>query len=214
MGECAQNSNSAHFFVTLNLEPGTLNLQCFKERMENEKSNIVQTIKKYGRQLFGFIRSRVGTDEDAEDILQDVWYQLSNQPEAEAIESVSGWLHQVARNKITDRYRKRKDESLEDYSLYDDDGEINLKELLLADNNTPETEHLHQLFWEELFAALEELPENQRTVFVMNELEDITLQEIADRQGENIKTIISRKRYAVMHLRKRLEDLYNDIINY
>ena len=179
------------------------------------RQNIIQAIQDYGRQLFGFIRSRVKTNEDAEDILQDVWYQLSNQPEAEAIESVSGWLYRVARNKITDRYRKKKNESLEDYSFYNEDGDLNFKEILLADNsNNPETEHLRQLFWEELFSALDELPENQRRVFIQNELEDVTLQEIADKEGEKLKTVISRKRYAVLHLRKRLETLYNDIINY
>ncbi len=178
------------------------------------RQNIIQAIQDYGRQLFGFIRSRVKTNEDAEDILQDVWYQFSNQPEREAIESVSGWLYRVARNKITDRYRKKKNESLEDYSFYSEDGDVNFKEILLADNNNPETEHLRQLFWEELFSALDELPENQRRVFIKNELEDVTLQEIADKEGEKLKTIISRKRYAVLHLRKRLESLYNDIINY
>jgi len=184
------------------------------ELMAGRQQNIIQAIQDYGRQLFGFIRSRVKTNEDAEDILQDVWYQFSNQPEREAIESVSGWLYKVARNKITDRYRKKKNESLEDYSFYDEDGGLNFKEILLADNNNPETEHLRQLFWEELFAALDELPENQRSVFTRNELEDMTLQEIADKEGEKLKTIISRKRYAVLHLRKRLETLYNDIINY
>ncbi len=184
------------------------------ELMAGRQQNIIQAIQNYGRQLFGFIRSRVKTNEDAEDILQDVWYQFSNQPEREAIESVSGWLYKVARNKITDRYRKKKNESLEDYSFYDEEGGLNFKEMLLADNNNPETEHLRQLFWEELFAALDELPENQRSVFTRNELEDMTLQEIADKDGEKLKTIISRKRYAVLHLRKRLESLYNDIINY
>lgn len=178
------------------------------------RQNIIQAIQNYGRQLFGFIRSRVKTNEDAEDILQDVWYQFSNLPERESIESVSGWLYRVARNKITDLYRKKKNELLEDYSFYGDDGDLNFKEILLADNNNPETEHLRQFFWEELFAALDELPENQRRVFVQNELEEATLQEIADKEGEKLKTIISRKRYAVLHLRKRLATLYNDIINY
>ena len=178
------------------------------------RQNIIQAIQDYGRQLFGFIRSRVKTNEDAEDILQDVWYQFSNLPEREAIESVSGWLYRVARNKITDRYRKKKNESLEDYSFYSEDGDLNFKEILLADNNNPETEHLRQLFWEELFAALGELPENQRRVFIQNELEDFTLQQIADKEGEKLKTVISRKRYAVLHLRKRLETLYNEIVNF
>ncbi len=182
--------------------------------MAGQKQNIVQAIKNYGRQLFGFIRSRVNTNKDAEDILQDVWYQFSNQPEVEAIESVSGWLYRVARNRIIDKYRKKKDELLEDYRYEDEDGDIGFKEILLADNSTPETEHLRQLFWDQLFAALDELPESQRKVFVWNELEDLSLQQIAEAENENLKTIISRKRYAVMHLRERLNDLYNDIVNY
>lgn len=178
------------------------------------KQTIIQAIRDYGRQLFGFIRSRVGTDEDAEDILQDVWYQFSNLPEVEAIESVSGWLYRVARNKITDNYRKRKNEPLEERLIENDEGEMNFREILLADNSDPEAENLKQLFWEELFNALNELPENQREVFILNELEEMTLQEIANRKNENLKTIISRKRYAVQHLRQRLQNLYNDIVNY
>ncbi len=182
--------------------------------MATGKQNIIQTIKEFSQQLFGFIRSRVSTDEDAEDILQDVWYQFSNQPELDDIESVSGWLYRVARNKITDSFRKRKNKLLDDYAYEDEDGSLYLPDLLLEDINTPETEHLRNLFWKEMFAALEELPKKQRKVFIGNELEDMTLQEIADAEGENLKTIISRKRYAVLHLRKRLENIYNDIINY
>jgi RNA polymerase sigma factor (sigma-70 family) len=175
--------------------------------------NIVQTIKKYSRQLFGFIRQRVSSDEDAEDILQDVWYQLSSQPEVEAIEQIGSWLYRVARNRIVDGYRKQRPERLEDYGYEDEEGEIYFKDLLLADDGTPETEYLRELFWQQLMDALDELPENQRQVFVWNELEDETFQQIADRTGENIKTLISRKRYAVQHLRHRLESLYEDLID-
>jgi len=177
-------------------------------------TNIIQTVKEYGNRLFRFIRGRVGTDEDAEDILQDVWYQLSNVPEAGAIEQVSGWLHRVARNKITDRYRKRKEDLLDDFSYEDDDGAVDFKDILLAVEDHPEAVQLKQLFWEQLFAALEELPENQRYIFVQNELEERTFQEIADETGENIKTLISRKGYAVKHLRKRLNNLYQEFISY
>lgn len=180
-----------------------------------EKNNIIQTIKSYGRQLFGFIRSRVPTNEDAEDILQDVWYQLSNQSSLSEIESMSGWLHRVAKNKITDKYRKKKESSLNDFP--DDDEEesvLNIADIFLADDNNADTKELQQLFWETLFDALEELPKNQRDVFILNEMEDKTLQQIADMQDEKLKTIISRKRYAIQHLRKRLEDLYNEFINY
>lgn len=182
--------------------------------MAAEKQNIIETIKAYSRQLFGFIRSRVRTEEDAEDILQDVWYQFSNHSEIEDIESVSGWLYRVARNKITDSFRKKRSESIEDFAYEDADGSLHLPDFMLQDAQSPETEQLKQLFWKELFAALEELPEKQRQVFVWNELEEMTLQEIADQQGENLKTVISRKRYAVLHLRSRLESIYNEIINY
>lgn len=181
---------------------------------DKPKLNIVQAVKDYGKKLFGFIRGRVNTDEDAEDILQDVWYQFSNISATETIEQVSGWLFAVARNKITDRYRKKQPELIDDLAYEGEEGEFYFTDILLADDDNPETQHLKSIFWEELFNALEELPENQRNVFVQNELEDKTLQQIADEQKENIKTIISRKRYAVQHLRKRLQHLYNDLINY
>jgi len=181
--------------------------------MAAEKNNIIQTIKSYGKQLFGFIRSRVPTNEDAEDILQDVWYQLSNQSQPEEINSMSGWLHRVARNKITDKYRKKKEDSLDELSQADDEG-LNIADFFLADDDNPDTKELQQLFWEVLFDALDELPQNQREVFVLNEFENKTLQQIADMQNEKLKTIISRKRYAVLHLRNRLEDLYNEFMNY
>ncbi|WP_421945736.1 RNA polymerase sigma factor [Pedobacter sp.] len=180
----------------------------------NESQNIISTVADYGKRLFSFIRGRVNTDEDAEDILQDVWCQLSNQPEAGAIEQIGGWLYRVARNKITDRYRKQKDVLIEDLSYEDDEGEINFREILLAESFSPEEESLKKLFWDQLFLALAELPENQRYVFVQNELEDRTLQELADETGENIKTLISRKGYAVKHLRNRLQNLYQEFINY
>lgn len=176
--------------------------------------NIVSAVKNYGKRLFGFIRNKVRTDEDAEDILQDVWYQLSSVVNLGEIEQISGWLFQVARNKITDKYRKKTTTSLDELGFEDEDGAWSFKDFLLADTSNPETEQLRELFWEELFSALDELPENQRQVFVWNELEDITLQDIANKTGENLKTIISRKGYAVKHLRKRLESLYNDFLNY
>ena len=120
----------------------------------------------------------------------------------------------MARNRVTDSYRKQKPELLEDLGHEDEDGDVSFNEILLADNTTPETELLRQLFWENLFEALDELPEKQRDVFVRNELEDQTFQQIADETGENIKTLISRKRYAVKHLRERLQDLYEEFINF
>ncbi|MEP6466119.1 MAG: sigma-70 family RNA polymerase sigma factor [Parafilimonas sp.] len=182
--------------------------------MALEKNNIIQTIKAYGKQLFDFIRNRVPTNEDAEDILQDVWYQLSNQSSPEEINSMSGWLHRVARNKITDKYRKKKEGSLNDFADADDEDALNIADFFLAVEDDADAKELQQLFWEVLFDALEELPQNQREVFILNELEEKTLQQIADMQGEKLKTIISRKGYAVKFLRSRLEDLYNEFINY
>lgn len=182
--------------------------------MTERKQNIVQAVGQYGKQLLGFIRAKVNTDEDAEDISQDVWYQYSNLDEVAAIESVSGWLYRVAKNKITDRFRKKKAESLEDYSYESEEGEINFKEILLADSQTPEDSFFKKLFWEELLNALEDLPERQRDAFVQSELEDKTLQQIANESGESIKTIISRKGYAVKFLRERLHNLYNDFLTF
>jgi RNA polymerase sigma factor (sigma-70 family) len=180
--------------------------------MEQKKQNIIQAIKNYGRQLFGFIRGKVKSNEDAEDILQDVWYQLSSQAKLEDIESISGWLYRVARNRITDTYRKRKTELMNDAEGNEDD-EWMVPAFIAEDSNDPETVQLRKLFRETLFEALDELPEKQRNVFIWNELEEKTLQEIADKEKENIKTIISRKRYAVQHLRKRFEFLYEDFLN-
>ncbi|MCP3933154.1 MAG: RNA polymerase sigma factor [Bacteroidetes bacterium] len=181
---------------------------------EKQKKNIVGVVEEYGGRLFRFIRSRVRTEADAEDIMQEVWFQLSRIVDLESIEQISGWLFRVARNKVTDNYRKQKPDLLEDMKYEDDEGSFPYAEILLADSISPEIENLKEIFWEELLSALDELPEKQRQVFIWNELEDQTFQEISDRTGENIKTLISRKGYAVKHLRKRLESLYREFTNY
>lgn len=181
------------------------------EKMAEERErNISGVVNEYGNRLFRFIRGRVSTNADAEDIIQEVWYQLSRVVELDSIEQISGWLYRVARNRITDNYRKQKPDLLLDKEFEDEEGSFDFKAILTADTTSHEDENLKELFWEELFTALDELPENQRNVFIWNELEDETFQEISDRTGENIKTLISRKRYAVQHLRKRLETLYQE----
>ena len=175
--------------------------------------SIKTTIKSYGKKLYGFIRNRVGTNEDAEDILQDVWYQLSNL-DSGLPEQIGAWLYRVAQNKIIDKYRKQKPDSIEDYSYEDEEGEMNFRDILLSDeSDDAETGYLKKLFWEELLEALSELPNAQREVFVKNEIEDMKLKDIADETGESIKTVISRKRYAVIYLRERLRSLYEEITN-
>src|SRR5215203_1663439 len=179
---------------------------------DQHKQNIIQAVRDYGKRLFHFIRGRVNTDEDAEDILQDVWFQFSNIMNSEPIEQTSAWLYRVARNRIIDKYRRRESDSLDEIFSDDEESEFNFREILLAADANPETEHLRSLFWEQLFAALDELPEEQKQVFVLNELEDVPFSELSHRTGEKINTLISRKRYAVLHLRKRLEYLRKDII--
>lgn len=181
---------------------------------DSTRQNIVNTIKQYGKGLFSFIRGKVSSEQDAEDILQDVWYALSNVVNIAEIEQMSGWLFRVAKNRIIDKYRKGSTEYLEDLAFDDDETDFDLNDILLADDDDPETAYLKDMFWQELFAALDELPEKQREVFVLNELEDKTLQQIAEESGVNLKTIISRKGYAVKYLRERLAYLYNELMDY
>jgi RNA polymerase sigma factor (sigma-70 family) len=183
--------------------------------LEEKNSNIMQAIKLYGKNLLGFIRRRVKNDADAEDILQDVWYQFSALVDTEPIEQTSAWLYKVARNKITDKHKKKSETLLDDYLATDDeDDALGFKEILLADSKTPETEYLRNLFWEQLFIALDELPEEQRQVFIWHELEDMSFQQISELTGLNNNTLVLRKRYAVLHLRERLKQLYKEITEY
>jgi len=179
---------------------------------EQKALSITRTIKQFRQKLFGFVRNKVKSTEDAEDILQDVWVQLSNLSDIGDLENVSAWLYEVARNKITDKSRKKKNLALEDYCYENEEGEFNFKEiLLLDDSHNPELAFFKEIFWKEFQIAIDELPENQRDVFMLNEMEDMTLQQIADQKGENIKTIISRKGYAVKHLRNKLNYLYEEL---
>jgi RNA polymerase sigma factor (sigma-70 family) len=180
----------------------------------DRNNNITDTIRAYSKRLFGFIRQRVASKEDAEDILQDVFYQFAGN--AEPIEQAANWLFTVARNKITDSYRKKKLPLIDDisFSASQDEESFDWKEILLATGNTPETEYLRNLFWEELQNALDELPKEQREAFIQNELEDIPFKDISEKTGVSVATLISRKRYAVVYLRERLSGLKNELLNY
>jgi len=167
-------------------------------------------VQEYGKRLLRFIRSRVKNDEDAEDILRDVWYQLSSIIDTEPIVQLSSWLYRVSKNRIVDKKRKKSAQSLTDLVYEDEDGEMVWPEALLTDSTNPDSELERSFIRDSFLTALNELPDKQKEVFVWNELEDLTLQEIADKTGESIKTIISRKRYAVAHLRKRLQGLYDE----
>jgi len=177
--------------------------------------NIASVIGRFGKRLMGFIRRRVGSEADAEDILQDVWQQLTIAVDTTPIGQISGWLYAVARNKITDWYRKKQPESLDRLlALTEEEGGSELAGLLVDASRDPETANLRALFWKELQDALDELPQEQRAVFVWNELGELSFKEIAAMTGENVNTLISRKRYAVLHLRERLLNLYHEIIEH
>ena len=176
---------------------------------EDNHSYLLKTIQDYGKGLLSFIRGRVKSEADAQDILQDIWYSLSLIVNTSPVEQTSTWLYKVARNKITDKYRKRSESSLDD--LFEDDEDQEYSSILFSDSTTPETEYLKNLFWKQLFVALDELPPEQKEVFVWQELEGIPFQTISERTGVNVQTLVSRKRYAVLHLRERLRQLYEEL---
>jgi RNA polymerase sigma factor (sigma-70 family) len=181
----------------------------------DQNSYIIETIKAYGKSLMGFIRKRVKSDADAEDILQDVWYQFSNVINGEPIEQTSAWLYRVAKNKILDKHKKHGESLLDDlYKLENSEDSLDLISILMIEVTTPETAYLRNLFWEQLTVALDELPIEQKQVFIWQELEDMSFEEISEKTGVKFNTLVSRKRYAVLHLRKRLKQLYEEITEY
>lgn len=186
--------------------------------MAQKEETIHKTFQKEKGRLFDFIRKRVPGKADAEDVLQDVFYQFTTSFRAlEPIEQISSWLFKVARNKIIDRARKRKPESIEKYSYGNADGEDTGENSLLNGffdkNNNPEDDYARTMLWEALEEALEELPTEQKEVFILHEIEGRDFKEIAEMKNVSVNTLLSRKRYAVLHLRKRLQDIYNEMLN-
>jgi len=186
------------------------------EALTITKENAVEldrTMRSERKRLLDFIRKRVRNQSDAEDILQDVFYQLATSYSVtEPIEKLTAWLFTVARNKIIDWYRKRKPESLPS-DPGDMDSPLNLEEILFDPRQNPDRVYARSLVWTELSDALEELPDEQRDVFVMHELEGRSFKEIAELTGEPINTLLSRKRYAVLFLREQLQELYDEMEN-
>ncbi len=180
-----------------------------------QNESIRQIIEKERKRLLEFIRKRVPTQEDAEDVLQDVFYELVNTYRLmKPVEQMAAWLFTVARNKITDRYRKKKPDSLEGHfalRIGDEGDRLDISDFLPSGINSPETEMMREAIMEGVVSALDELPKEQREVFIMHELEDKSFQEIAAITGANVNTLLSRKRYAVLYLRERLSNLYQDL---
>jgi RNA polymerase sigma factor (sigma-70 family) len=175
------------------------------------------TFLKEKDKLLGFIRSRVSSIEEAEDILQDVFVQfVAGFESIESLDRVVSWLYRVARNKIIDRYRRdavrppRAD--FEGKAGVDDEAPLTLQEILPDLGNTPESSLLKEAIWDEIMAALDELPAGQREIFILNEMEERGFREISEETGISINTLLSRKRYALLALRKRLKKFYDDVV--
>jgi RNA polymerase sigma factor (sigma-70 family) len=184
--------------------------------MSNKKQQDVGSlVTAYKPRLNAFIRKRVSNKEDAEDILQDVFYQLAKVDTAmNPIEQVAAWLYRVARNMIINKQIKKHEKELPSYQNDDDEVIKDISEMLFSKQTSPspETEYLRSLMWVELENALSELPLEQREVFEKNELDGLSFKEISNETGVSVKTLLSRKHYAVLHLRKRLSELYEEII--
>jgi len=182
--------------------------------MTEQDQRISEVVKRERARLGNFIRRRVPDPLDAEDILQDVFYKLVEANRLlMPIEHVTGWLFRVARNRITDLFRKKKPESFSDAAVADDEGELlRIEDLLPSPEAGPEAVYVHNLLLEELELALEELPDEQREVFVAHELEGRSFKEMAEETGLSVNTLLSRKRYAVLHLRERLQSIHDELV--
>jgi RNA polymerase sigma factor (sigma-70 family) len=178
-----------------------------------QDDQISEAIHREQPRLRNFIRKRVADPGDAEDILQDVFYELVEAYRMmKPVEQVTAWLFQVARNRITDLFRKKKPELLADELVTtNDEGErLRLEDLLPSPDAGPEAAYARSLLWEELEAAIEELPEDQREVFIAHEVMGQSFKELAAQTGVSVNTLLSRKHYAVLQLRERLQAIHDE----
>ena len=177
-----------------------------------QDQRISEVVKREQSRLRNFIRRRVPDPRDAEDVLQDVFYRLVEANRLlMPIEHVTGWLFRVARNRITDLFRKKQPENFSDTAREDEEGEaLQIEDLLPSPDAGPEALYFRNLLLDELALALDELPDEQREVFIAHELEGRSFKELAEETGVSVNTLLSRKRYAVLHLRERLQDIYDE----
>ena len=183
------------------------------ERMSLEQDQrISDVVTQEQSRLRNFIRRRVPDPRDAEDILQEVFYELVEANRLlMPIEHVTGWLFRVARNRITDLFRKKKPQSFSDAAVADGDGELlRLEDLLPSPDAGPDAFYARSVLLDELEDALDELPDEQREVFVGHEIEGRSFKEMSAESGVSVNTLLSRKRYAVLHLRERLRSIYDE----
>ncbi len=177
-----------------------------------QDGQISEVVTREQSRLRNFIRRRVPDSRDAEDILQDVFYELVEANRLlMPIEHVTGWLFRVARNRITDLFRKKKPENFSDAAVTDEDDELlQFEDLLPSPDAGPEALYLRGVLLDELESALDELPQEQRKAFIAHELEGRSFKEMAAATGVSVNTLLSRKRYAVLHLRERLQNVYDE----
>jgi len=180
--------------------------------MSEQDRQISEIVAKEQFRLRNFIRRRVPDPSDVEDIVQDVFYKLVEANRLlMPIDHVTGWLFRVARNRITDLFRKKKPGLFSDAALEDEDGELlQIEDLLPSPDAGPEALYVRNVLLDELELALDELPGEQREVFIAHELEGRSFKEIAAETGVSVNTLLSRKRYAVLHLRERLQSIYDE----
>jgi RNA polymerase sigma factor (sigma-70 family) len=180
--------------------------------MTEQDRKIAEIVVKERPRLRNFIRRRVPDPSEVEDIVQDVFYRLVEANRLlMPIEHVTGWLFSVARNRITDLFRKKKPESFSQQPIENAEGELlQIEDLLPSPDAGPDAAYLRSLLLEELELALDELPQEQREVFVAHEMEGRSFREMAEESGVSINTLLARKRYAVLHLRERLRDIYDE----
>ena len=177
-----------------------------------QDQRISDVVKRDQPRLRNFIRRRVPDPRDAEDILQEVFYELVEANRLlMPIEHVTGWLFSVARNRITDLFRKKTPERLGDAVVADEEGELSLEDLLPSPDAGPDALYARNVLLDELEFALEELPEEQREVFVGHEMEGLSFKQMSAETGVSVNTLLSRKRYAVLHLRERLQSIYDEL---
>lgn len=180
---------------------------------DEQNRRITEDVEREQSRLRNFIRKRVLDEGEAEDILQEVFYELVQTYRLmKPVEQVGAWLFRVARNRIIDRFRKRKPEATDrSFSAGDEDGErFPWEELLPSPDGGPEAAYIREVLMEEIDAALDELPEEQREVFVAHEIEGWSFNELAETTGLSVNTLLSRKHYAVLHLRRRLRAIYDE----
>jgi len=176
-----------------------------------QDQQISATIEGERPRLRNFIRKRVADEQDAEDILQDVFYELVEAYRLmKPIEQIGAWLFRVARNRITDLFRKKKPQTLSERIVEESGETLGLEDLLPSPEAGPEAAYARHVLLEELDAALDELPDEQREVFIGHELEGLSFKELAAKTGVSVNTLLSRKHYAVLHLRQRLQVIYEE----